>query len=73
VRHAIKRSNLSVRYGDGSIFITTPVLNLVSRISRAEEIEFQIDAARVMGWFSEGNRLDEASRKSLALAWRNCI
>jgi hypothetical protein len=72
-RYSIGRPDLTVRYGDGSIYITVPVQSLESRITHAEQIEFSLDAARVMGGFREGNDLDEAARQSIMLAWRNCI
>ncbi len=71
--HSIARRDLSVRYGDGTIFITVPVERLKSRILEAQRIEFRLDAARVMGGFREGNEMDDVARQSLALAWRNCI
>lgn len=72
-RYAITRPDLLVRYGDRSIFITVPVRSLEPMITRASRIDFRLDAARVMGGFSEGNDLDETARRSIALAWRNCI
>ena len=71
--HSIARRDLTVRYGDETIFITVPVERLKSRIIEAQRIEFRLDAARVMGGFREGNEMDDVARQSLALAWRNCI
>ena len=72
-RHLVGRRDLTIRYGDGSIFITVPVEAMKARFARATRVNFTLDAARVMGGFSEGNDLDETARRSLALAWRNCI
>ena len=71
--HVVPRSALSVRYGDGSIFITVPVPALSAKITQAKSIEFGLDAPRVMGWFREEAELDDFARQSLSLAWRNCI
>lgn len=71
--HSIPRSRLDVRYGDDTILITVPVENLRDRITSARQVDFQLDGARVMGGFREGRDLDENARRSLALAWRNCI
>lgn len=71
--HVVPRSALSVRYGDGSIFITVPVPALSTKITQAKSIEFGLDAPRVMGWFREEAELDDFARQSLSLAWRNCI
>lgn len=71
--HVVSRSALSVRYGDGSIFITVPVPALSAKITQAKSIEFGLDAPRVMGWFREEAELDDFARQSLSLAWRNCI
>lgn len=72
-QHSIGRRDLNVRYGEGSIFISVPVEALKHKIIRAKNIEFQTNAARVMGGFRESNQLDEIAQQSLALAWRNCI
>jgi hypothetical protein len=69
----VERRRLTVRYGDGSIFITVPVEGLKPSILAARKIGFRLDAARVMGGFNEGNQMDDVARQALALAWRNCI
>ena len=71
--YSIPRSRLDVRYGDDTILITVPVGALRNRITSAGNMDFRLDAARVMGGFSEGRDLDDTARRSLALAWRNCI
>ncbi|SDZ57373.1 hypothetical protein SAMN05444004_12337 [Jannaschia faecimaris] len=71
--HVIPRRSLDVRYGDGSILIRAPMDGLTELIPGARRIEFSLDAARVMGNFREGNEPDETARRSIALAWRNCI
>lgn len=71
--HTIARHRLDVRYGGPSIYITVPVGPLEDRIARAVELGFRLEAARVMGGFREGRKLDEIARQSLALAWQNCI
>ena len=69
----IPRRDLTVRYGDGTIFITAPMDGFRDWISNAERVEFSLDAPRVMGNFREGNTLDDIARRSIALAWRNRI
>ncbi len=71
--HSIGRRALTLRYGDDKIFITVPIEALKTDLTRALEIDFRLDAARVMGGFSEGRELSDIERQSLALAWRNCI
>lgn len=71
--HVISRRALDVRYGDGLILIRAPMDGLAGLLSGARQIEFSLDAARVMGNFREGHDLDETARRSIALAWRNCI
>jgi hypothetical protein len=71
--HVIPRRTLDVRYGDGLILIRAPMDGLTELLRGARQIEFSLDAARVMGNFREGNDLDETARRSIALAWRNCI
>lgn len=71
--HVIPRRALDIRYGDGLILIRVPMDGLTELLSGARQIEFSLDAARVMGNFREGNNLDETARRSIALAWRNCI
>ena len=71
--YTIPRRTLDVRYSDGLILIRAPMDSLTELVSGARQIEFSLDAARVMGNFREGNNLDETARKSIALAWRNCI
>jgi len=72
-RYLVGRDDLKLRYGDGKIFMTALVDGLKTMISDVEEVSFSLEAARVMGGFREGNSLDETARKSLKLAWRNCI
>lgn len=72
-QHRVPRSDLDVRYGDQSIFITAPVGPLATRLMEARTLAMRLDAARVMGNFREGRELGETERQSLALAWRNCI
>ena len=50
-----------------------PVEALKTRLTRAQAIDFRLNAARVMGGFREGRELSDIERQSLALAWRNCI
>lgn len=64
----IRRPELTVKYGDGTILITMPVETLKRRIDQAREIDFRLDGARSIGGFRESNVLDDAARKSLALA-----
>lgn len=71
--HSVPRRFLDVRYWDGKIVVNAPVNHLQSQILAARQIEFRLDGARVMGGFLEGNSMDEEARRSLALAWRNCI
>jgi hypothetical protein len=72
-RYLVGRDDLKLRYGDGKIFMTALVDGLKTLISAVDQISFTLEAARVMGGFREGNDLDETARKSLKLAWRNCI
>jgi len=69
----IYRQALDVRYNGGLILIRVPMDGLLEQITSANRIEISLDAARVMGGFREGSDLDETSRRSIALAWRNCI
>lgn len=71
--HSIGRRDLTLRYGDDKIFITVPIEALKTGLTRAREIDFRLDSARVMGGFREGGELSDIERQSLALAWRNCI
>ncbi|WP_157057398.1 hypothetical protein [Loktanella sp. 3ANDIMAR09] len=70
---SLPRRDMDVRYGDGTILVTASMGGLKDRVLNAKEINFRLDAARVMGGFNEGGELDDAARQSIALAWRNCI
>ena len=71
--YGIARNNLNVRFTDDTILITVPVEALKTRLVHAREIDFSLDAARVVGGFWEGRELNNFDRQSLSLAWRNCI
>jgi hypothetical protein len=71
--HKITRRNLDVRYNGDMILIRASMIGLSDRFSSATQVEFSLDAPRVMGNFREESALDEAARQSIALAWRNCI
>jgi hypothetical protein len=71
--HTIRRWDLTLRFSNDKIFITVPIEALKTQLVRAREIDFSLDAARVMGGFREGRELGDIERQSLALAWRNCI
>lgn len=72
-KHSISKRELSLKYEKGQVYITFSVEALKQIIVAATEIEVRLDAARVMGGFREGRALDDNERKSLAIAWRNCI
>lgn len=71
--YRIDRKELNVRYTNGSILIAMPVERIKAQIIGAQKIDFDLDAARVMGGFREGIEMGIAERQSLSLAWRNCI
>ncbi len=72
-KYAINKPDITLRYADDKILITVPVYALRDKIISAGIFSLRLDAARVMGGFSEGGRLSDLEKKSLALAWRNCI
>lgn len=72
-QHSIQRRDLAVRYSDGKIMITAPIEPLKMELAHAQNIDFRLVGARVMGGFREGRELNDIERQSLALAWKNCI
>ncbi len=71
--HRIGREALDVRISSPTITISAPAGWLEARIDSLTHLGIRLDAARVMGGFFEEGPLDETARRSIALAWRNCI